>query len=143
MRFVGETLGLEEQDLVLSASALGPFGKQRLADGVLSAGDGLDQLRSSLQQPDSGITLLEAAGSLHEGLLYGLSLVQLARDLDAPGAVHLWEDSRSVDALLAAQQQLGERLRGVVLNAVTPDDVEALNGTWFLHCRRLVSRCLA
>ena len=59
-----------------------------------------DQLRSSLQQPDRGITLLEAAGSLHEGLLYGLSLVQLARDLDAPVVlVHLWEDSRSVDAL--------------------------------------------
>ena len=128
VRFVGETLGLDQQDLLPSLHLLSAHsGKQRLADGVLRAGEGLDQLRSSLQQPDSGITLLEAAGSLHEGLLYGLSLVQLARDLDAPVVlVHLWEDSRSVDALLAAQQQLGERLRGVVLNAVTPDDVESL-----------------
>ena len=126
VRFVGETLGLDQQDLLPFCICSAHSGKQRLADGVLRAGKGLT-VASSLQQPDSGITLLEAAGSLHEGLLYGLSLVQLARDLDAPVVlVHLWEDSRSVDALLAAQQQLGERLRGVVLNAVTPDDVETL-----------------
>ena len=32
----------------------------------------------------------------------------------------------SVDALLAAKQTLGDRLVGVVLNAVTPDEVESL-----------------
>ncbi len=128
VRFVGETLGLPPQDLIPSLHLLSPeTAQQRLAQGTLAAGDGLEQLKTSLQQSDNGVTLLEAAGNLHEGLLYGLSLVQLARDLDAPVVlVHLWEDSRSVDALLAASQQLGDRLRGVVLNAVTPDDVESL-----------------
>ncbi|KZR86939.1 phosphotransacetylase family protein [Synechococcus sp. MIT S9504] len=128
VRFVGETLGLPPQDLIPSLHLLSPdTAQQRLAKGTLEAGEGLEQLRNSLQQSENGVTLLEAAGNLHEGLLYGLSLVQLARDLDAPVVlVHLWEDSRSVDALLAASQQLGDRLRGVVLNAVTPDDVESL-----------------
>jgi|TARA_Y100000589_G_scaffold119460_1_gene113775 hypothetical protein len=128
VRFVGETLGLPAQDLIPSLHLLSPeTAQQRLAKGTLAAGEGLEQLKASLQQSETSVTLLEAAGNLQEGLLYGLSLVQLARDLDAPVVlVHLWEDSRSVDALLAASQQLGDRLRGVVLNAVTPDDVESL-----------------
>lgn len=128
VRFVGETLGLPAQDLVPSLHLLSPeTAQQRLTNGTLAAGEGLEQLKASLQQSETSVTLLEAAGNLQEGLLYGLSLVQLARDLDAPVVlVHLWEDSRSVDALLAASQQLGDRLRGVVLNAVTPDDVEGL-----------------
>ncbi len=128
VRLVGETLGLPHQDLIPSLHLLSPETAQhRLGKGTLAAGEGLEQLKTSLQQSDNGVTLLEAAGNLHEGLLYGLSLVQLARDLDAPVVlVHLWEDSRSVDALLAASQQLGDRLRGVVLNAVTPDDVASL-----------------
>ena len=128
VRFVGETLGLPHQDLIPSLHLLSPQTAQtRLGSGTLAAGEGLEQLRTNLQQSEAGVTLLEAAGNLHEGLLYGLSLVQLARDLDAPVVlVHLWEDSRSVDALLAASQQLGDRLRGVVLNAVIPDDVASL-----------------
>ena len=68
-----------------------------------------------------GLTLLEGAGSLNEGLLYGLSLPQLAEGLEAKVVlVHLWQDSRSVEPLLAAKQSLGDHLVGVVLNAVTP-----------------------
>jgi BioD-like phosphotransacetylase family protein len=40
--------------------------------------------------------------------------------------VHLWEDSRSVDQLLAARNLLQDQLAGVVLNAVDPDDVDRL-----------------
>jgi len=53
-----------------------------------------------------GLNILEAAGSLHEGMIYGLSLPQLARDLDAKVLiVNLWEDCKSVDALLDAKKQ--------------------------------------
>ena len=56
-----------------------------------------------------------------------MSLPQLAEGLDAGVLlVHLWQDSCSVDALLAAKQTLGDRLVGVVLNAVTPGEVESL-----------------
>ena len=71
------------------------------------------------------LNILEAAGSLHEGMIYGLSLPQLAKDLDAKVLiVNLWEDCKSVDALLDAKKQLGEKLAGVVLNGVLPQEVE-------------------
>ena len=86
----------------------------------------MDLMRSQIDSDDS-LTLLECAGSLQEGLLYGLSLPQLSEELDASVVlVHLWQDSCSVDALLAAKQMLADRLVGIVLNAVTPDEVESL-----------------
>ena len=58
-------------------------------------------------------------------MIYGLSLPQLAKDLDAEVLiVNLWEDCKSVDALLDAKKQLGEKLAGVVLNGVLPQEVE-------------------
>ena len=38
--------------------------------------------------------------------------------------VHSWQDNRSVDDLLAAKSQLGDRLLGVVLNAINPEEIE-------------------
>jgi len=72
-----------------------------------------------------GLNILEAAGNLHEGMIYGLSLPQLAESLDAKVLiVNLWEDCKSVDALLDAKKQLGEKLAGVVLNGVLPQEVK-------------------
>ncbi len=128
VRFVGETLGLEESRLIPSLHLLAPAtADQRLAAAQLEPGPGFLHLQQQLQRSSNEFTILEAAGSLHEGLLYGLSLVQLARGLKAPVVlVHLWQDSCSVDALLAAKQELGDHLLGVVLNAVTPEEVKML-----------------
>ena len=127
VRFVGETLGLEASRLIPSLHMLAPAtADQRLVEANQEPGPGFLKLQQQLQNSNE-FTILEAAGSLHEGLLYGLSLVQLARGLQAPVVlVHLWQDSRSVDALLAAKHQLGDHLQGVVLNAVTPEDVKML-----------------
>ena len=38
--------------------------------------------------------------------------------------MNLWEDCKSIDALLDAKKQLGDRFAGVVLNAVPPQEVE-------------------
>ncbi len=128
VRFIGNTLGLCEEQLIPSLHLLAPnTADQRLANAQLEAGDGFQSLRKQLQSSFSGLTILEGAGSLHEGLLYGLSLGQVARGLEADVVlVHLWQDSRSVEALLAAKDQLGEQLIGIVLNAVTPEEVEDL-----------------
>ena len=128
VRFVGSTLGLAEDQLIPSLHLLATStADQRLIQGQMDAGEGFDALRQKLQAPFDGLTLLEAAGSLHEGLLYGLSLGQLTSRLDAPVVlVHLWQDSRSVEVLLAAKEQLGDHLIGIVLNAVTPEEVESL-----------------
>ncbi len=128
VRFVGETLGLLESQLIPSIHLLSSESADiRLSTSNLDAGDGLDDLKKQLQDPFQGLNILEAAGSLHEGLLYGLSLGQLAKALNARVIlVHLWQDSCSVDALLSAKEQLGENLVGIILNAVTPDEVEQL-----------------
>ena len=63
-----------------------------------------------------------------KGMIYGLSLPQLAKRLNAKVLiVNLWEDSKSVDALLNAKKQLGDHFAGAVLNAVDPEEIEKIN----------------
>ncbi len=128
VRFVGSIMGLPAEQLLPSLHLLeADTAQQRLLAGDLEPGEGFARLRDQLEAYPDGLTLLEAAGSLSEGLLYGLSLAQLASGLQAPVVlVHLWEDSRSVEPLLQARALLGEQLAGVVLNAVDPDSVERL-----------------
>ncbi len=128
VRFIGETLGLSEDKLIPSVHLLDAVsGDLRLKSSSLDPGEGFESLRKSLSKPFDGINILEAAGSLHEGLLYGLSLDQVAKGLDAGVLlVHLWNNSLSVDSLLAAKEHLGKNLIGIVLNAVTPNEIEVL-----------------
>lgn len=65
------------------------------------------------------LVILEGAGTLPEGQLFDLALPQMAQELDA--AVILVARFRSalmVDGLLAAKQQLGIHLAGVIINDV-------------------------
>ena len=128
VRFIGATLGLPEANLIPSLHVLDPLtAERRLLQGDLDPGSGFEQLRQQLAAASDGLTLLEAAGSLHEGLLYGLSLAQLARGLGASVLlVHPWIDSCSIDPLLAAKAELGDHLAGVVLKAVKPGLVAQL-----------------
>jgi uncharacterized protein len=133
VRFVAATLGLAASQLIPSlhvrdrASA-----HRRLLAGDRSAGEGFAAWRQQLQGAGGGaeaggVALLEAPGSQHEGLLYGLSLAELALALDAPVLlVHPWSDSCSLEPLLAVHDQLGGRLAGVVLNGVDPEAEAAL-----------------
>ncbi|GCE64350.1 hypothetical protein OMCYN_00256 [cyanobiont of Ornithocercus magnificus] len=127
VRFVGETLGLDDKHLIPSLQLLAPeTADTRLLTGSFGKTEGFESLKRDLEAFD-GLTLLEAAGSLHAGLLYGLSLPQLAVGLGGRVVlVHLWQDSCSVDALLAAREYLGGHLAGVVLNIVTPGKLVAL-----------------
>ena len=60
-------------------------------------------------------------------MIYGLSLPELAINLNAKVLiVNLWEDSKSVDALLDAKKQLGDQFAGAILNAVVPEQVEKI-----------------
>ena len=128
VQFVGDILGLSPSQLLPSLHLSDPTtARTRLLAGDLDAGQGLARLKAQLGHDGGQITLLEAAGSLSEGLLYGLSLPQLAHQLQAPVVlVHAWQDSRSVDPLLEAFGQLGSLLAGVVLNGVAPEAVAGL-----------------
>lgn len=128
VRFMGETLGLAQSQLIPSLHVVEPESTlQRLLRGDTSPGEGFDLLCERISGSEDEVVLLEGPGNLNEGLLYGLSLIQLARGVNAPVViVHVWQDSRSVDALLEARRQLGDLLAGVVLNVVDPDLLESL-----------------
>jgi uncharacterized protein len=133
VRFVGSTLGLEEQQLIPSLHVRdGASAHRRLLAGDRSAGEGFAAWAAQLRTPgdatSAGIALLEAPGSQYEGLLYGLSLGELAQALDAPVLlVHPWTDSCSLEPLLAVHDQLGHHLAGVVLNGVDPEALVGLH----------------
>ena len=126
VRFVGEILGLSENQLIPSVDFLSSHtAETRFINSNLSPGAEFEIFKNLIIEPFQGINILEAAGSLNEGLLYGLNLVQLSKNLDIPVLlVHLWEDSRSVDDLLEAKNQLGENFVGVILNAVNPNEID-------------------
>jgi BioD-like phosphotransacetylase family protein len=128
VQFIGSILGLQPGRLLPSLQQLSAASaRSRLLEphpGDAEA-QALAAVRAQLAALDPGATvLLEAAGTLAEGLLYGLSLVQLARGLEAPVLlVHPWSDARSIEPLLEARARLGDLLVGVVLNGVQPDAV--------------------
>ncbi|MBM5827860.1 MAG: phosphotransacetylase family protein [Cyanobacteria bacterium M_surface_7_m2_040] len=131
VQFVGTTLHLPASRLLPSLHVLSAASaQQRLLSGSgASEPDGaLAAVRRQLEAlPSEATVVLEGAGTLAEGLLYGLSLVQLARGLEAPVLlVHPWSDARSVEPLLQARVELGSLLAGVVLNGVEPDQVAAI-----------------
>ncbi len=65
------------------------------------------------------LVVLEGPGSLEEGRLFGLSLLEMANGIDADILlIARYHTLATVDALLAAQAQLGGRLLGVMLNDV-------------------------
>ena len=125
VRFVGQILGLNEDQLVPSVHLQGAdVARERLLAGNLDPGAGFAALQQQLDQSGDGITLLEGAGGLSDGLLYGLSLVQVARGLQAPVVlVHSWNGCHSAESLLAAREQLGDLLCGVVLKGLPPEQV--------------------
>jgi BioD-like phosphotransacetylase family protein len=123
---MGSTLGLKDTDLIPSLHVVEALSAhQRLISGDLSPGEGLDELQRRLAGSDQQaqeVVLLEGPGSLSEGLLFGLDLVQLAQRLQAPVViVHPWQDSRSADPLLETQHRIGDLLAGVILNMVDRD----------------------
>jgi len=130
VQFIGSILHLPAERLLPSLYQLdASTALQRLLRGDAAAADHACQaVRRQLQELEPGaLVLLEAAGTLSEGQLYGLGLVQLARGLQAPVLlVHAWNDARSVEPLLEAKAQLGDLLTGVVLNAVAPEAVETI-----------------
>jgi BioD-like phosphotransacetylase family protein len=128
VRFVGQILGLSEEQLVPSVHLQGAgAARERLLAGNLTAGEGFAALQEQLSCSGEGITLLEGAGGLSDGLLYGLDLVQVARGLQAPVVlVHGWNGCHSAEPLLAARAQLGDLLCGVVLNGLPPEQVDGV-----------------
>ena len=93
VKFIGSTLNIEEENLISSVGLLDNISaEKRIFNKDLLPGKGFNQIEGLVNDDFEGLNILEAAGSLHEGMIYGLSLPQLAKDLDAKVLiVNLWE----------------------------------------------------
>ena len=131
VQFVGSILQLPQPRLLpslhsLTAQSAADLLQQGQIEAVAQASSSALHQQLGGLDPAS-VAVLEAAGTLSEGMLYGLSLTQMAQSLGAPVLlVHAWNDARSLEPLLAARAQLGELLAGVVLNAVPLESVETI-----------------
>lgn len=127
VRFLAEVLELSGAQLqptllMLDQSIL----QQRLA------GEDRQDYRQALSQAygqpsGSDVLLVEGPGTLSEGFLFNLSLVEMAEALEA--AVLLvapYVDLTSIDAVLSAQKKLGDRLLGILFNDVPQAAVEVV-----------------
>ncbi len=89
------------------------------------------ELVSQYSQVQTGdLALVEGPGSLEEGLVFGLSLPQVAEMVE--GRILLVGRGHSlliVDSILAAKAHLGDRLLGVLLNDIPQDQWASLEGT--------------
>lgn len=132
--WLDEASGLGDPDVEFMAQILG-LGKERLRPPILSltvetieaqlvhngAQTYLQQLIPYCQNQGEDILLLEGPGTLEEGTLFDLSLPAIAQAINAAVVlVARFHSALVVDALLSAQQRLGSRLIGVVINDI-PD----------------------
>lgn len=82
-------------------------------------------LTDYLQHSNGDVILLEGPRTLQEGLLFNLSVPQMAQQLDAGVVLVVRLHSHlALDDLLLAKQRLGDRLLGVVVNDVPPEELD-------------------
>jgi uncharacterized protein len=86
-------------------------------------------LQANVQLPGD-LVILEGGANLYEGSLFNLATAQIARSLNAGVLlVNPYDPISSVDVLLSAQQQLGDKLLGCVINDIPRDRIELVQTT--------------
>jgi uncharacterized protein len=139
-----QTLGTRiDNDIQLMAQALSlPTERLGLPLLVLDAARSIDRLtgidrqdyakllKENIQQFPGDLVILEGGANLHEGSLFNLAAAQIAETLDAGVLlVNRYDPLSSIDLLLTAQQQLGKRLLGCIINDIPRDRVETVQTT--------------
>lgn len=93
--------------------------------------DAEERVRAAFDQAAQGkdVMLIEGGASLYEGCTICLSASQVAETLDAQAliVVKFHTRLRLTDSILAAQNRLGGRLLGAVLNRVPEEEIEFIN----------------
>lgn len=88
------------------------------------------KLKESAISPSGDLILWEGPGTVFEGKLFDLSLLQTAKVLDARVfLVARFHSVDLVDSILAAKEELGDRLLGVLINDVPSRKMEAITNT--------------
>jgi len=121
--FVRRTLGLDESAEELVGVVLTPSLLRDELRGCVQR-DLLAEVQAAYRRVASGkdVLLLEGGASLREGVSVGLGLAVVADALDVPvlAVIRFRNEMSLVDNCLLGRLRLGERLLGVLLNAV-PD----------------------
>ncbi|MBD2464930.1 phosphotransacetylase family protein [Oscillatoria sp. FACHB-1407] len=127
VRFIAETLNLTDDHLRPTLISL----DEATINRRLSGEDKTDYhtaLRDYAQLLEGDLVLLEGPGTLSEGKLFELSLLQVAQAIDAAVVlVTRFQSGLVVDALLTAKESLGDRLVGVLINDVPTEQFELAN----------------
>ncbi|PSB19043.1 hypothetical protein C7B61_05780 [filamentous cyanobacterium CCP1] len=124
VRLIAHTLDLADNRLLPTLLSLDE-------DTIAQRISGADQsnyshiLQETLQAPGGDLVLLEGTGTLEEGLLFDLSLLQMAQTLNASVVlVSRYHSGLVVEGLMAAKQKLGDYLIGVLINDVPIEHLE-------------------
>ncbi|AKG21561.1 phosphotransacetylase family protein [Calothrix sp. 336/3] len=127
VQFISASLNLPENRIIPTMLALDDISVQRRLRGE----DKIDYQKSLLQQQPTSpgdLVLLEGAGNLQEGSLFGLSLPQVAEVVDAAIILIVrYQSLLSVEGLISAKQRLGNRLIGAVINDVPAEQLQAVD----------------
>jgi BioD-like phosphotransacetylase family protein len=124
IQFLAHALGLSSQQVGLPILVMDTKAIQRRLTGE-DRQDYNTTLTSFLRGIEGDLTILEGAGTLWEGSLFGLSAIDIAKSLNVPVVlVTRYHSPLIVDALLKARQGLGDRLLGTILNDVPHEHLE-------------------
>jgi len=129
VRFIAQTLQLHDNRLTPTVLSLCPetTGRRIRQEDTTNYGQRLSDLPAL---PGVDLALLEGPGTLSEGQLFGLSVPHMARSLEAHVVlVCRYHSDLVVDSLLSAQEQLGDRLVGVLINDVPSTQREMVETT--------------
>lgn len=117
--FIAKTLQLGPDRILPTVVNLGDFEVFRKRLEQVDQTDYLGALRQSAVHQAGDLVILEGAGNLEDGRLFGLSLFQVVQAVDASVLMVVrYHSPQVLDGLLAAKARLGDRLIGVILNDV-------------------------
>ncbi|EAZ93168.1 phosphotransacetylase family protein [Crocosphaera chwakensis] len=124
VEFIADALGLKEAQV---ASPLIPLQRATL-EKRLKQEDTTDYkqlLKDSLANIEANIVIVEGAGTLWEGSLFGLSIVDMAQTLNASVLlVARYHSPLVVDNLLNVKLALGDSLVGMIINDIPSEELE-------------------
>lgn len=124
VEFLKDVLGLSSQQVGLPLLSMSDKAIQRRLAGEDSDNYG-SALAPFVQRLAGDIAILEGAGTLWEGSLFGLSAIDIAASLDMPTIlVTRYHSPLVVDSLLKARQVLGDRLLGAIVNDIPHNFLE-------------------
>lgn len=127
VRFIAQTLNLSENRVLPTLLSLDETTIARRISGVDTT-NYHQKLHDYLQASSGDLVLLEGTGTLAEGLLFNLSLPQMVQAIEASVVlVARFHSGLVVEGLIAAKQQLGNQLLGVIINDVPTEQMETVD----------------